>query len=215
MKYFIAGTDTGVGKTIATAALTTYFKAKYSSVGVVKAIQTGADRDIQYIQNKCGLTKQETFSPLQLKYPLAPLQAVQMQNGQPIDLNKLTLDINLFCKKFELSLIEGSGGLYVPINEKYFMIDLIKKLKAKVILVSRVNLGTINHTLLSLRALNKYRIPLAGIIYNTPLNVKTVDLSSKLNPKYLEQVTGIKTLAVFNYQKNISILKLAQRIDFV
>jgi dethiobiotin synthetase len=198
--YFITGTDTGVGKTLVTAVLADYFQKQKLRIGVVKAIQTGADSDIAFVQAKAILKKEQLFCPLRLRYPLAPQQAAEVENLPPIDIKKLITAIKNFAKKFDLILVEGSGGLFVPIKYKYFMLDLIKDLRAEAVIVSRPNLGTINHTLLTIEALRKRRIKIKGIFYNQSTKLKA-DLSIKLNPYVITEISGLKMLGIIDYQR--------------
>lgn len=166
---FITGTDTDVGKTFVSKWLCYHFNLAY-----FKPIQTGISegKDKDVIQEFCQ--KRTLSSVFELQKPLSPDQAARFEN-KVLDpsLIKLPHTHNI--------LVEGAGGLLVPINDEYLMIDLIKELGLPVILVARSTLGTINHTLLSLEALQNRGIPILGIILNGPLN--------ELNKKSIEKFT--------------------------
>ena len=154
MKIFITGTDTNVGKTLISSWI-----ALHTGFSYFKPIQTGLKEgsdslEVQKLSN--AKTYPEIYS---YKEPLSPHLAARIENDT-IDMEKILLpqESNL--------LIEGAGGVLVPINDKYFMLDLIKKIYAPVILVARTSLGTINHTLLSLEALRSRNIPVLGVIMN-------------------------------------------------
>jgi dethiobiotin synthetase len=155
---FITGIGTGIGKTIVSAIITEKLKADYW-----KPIQSGDldDSDTLKVQ---GLISNNTtrFHPetYRLTQPYSPHKSAAIDNVV-IDLQ------NIIPPKTDNELIiEGAGGLMVPLNDDSLMIDLIKQLNAKVILVSQNYLGSINHTLLSLHALKNYGIPVIGIVFN-------------------------------------------------
>ncbi|WP_029275232.1 dethiobiotin synthase [Pedobacter borealis] len=177
-KYFITGIGTGIGKTLISAILTEKLKADYW-----KPIQSG-DLDTSdsitigsLISNTQTVIHPESY---RLTQPLSPHLSARL-DGIEIDLNKIYTPLtenNL--------IIEGAGGLMVPLNEKELIIDLIKKLNVEVILVSQNYLGSINHTLLSVNLLKQYEIPIKGIIFNGDENVET--------ERYIQQYTKIKKL---------------------
>ena len=148
--YFISGTDTNVGKTIVSAVLATKLEAHY-----FKPIQCGLNKMnlkdsevVKSLSNKAKILNELYF----LKKPLSPFVAAK-QEKKKIDVNKILQFVkNLKTKKL---VIEGAGGLNVPINSNYLMSDLCQKLDTPLILVSRTKLGTINHTLMSLEVIKK------------------------------------------------------------
>lgn len=156
--YFVTGIGTEIGKTISSAVLVEKLNADYW-----KPIQAG-DLDnsdsikVQnLISNSISIFHPESY---RLTQPFSPHYAAEL-DGIEIDLNKITIpetENNL--------IIEGAGGLMVPINQKDLMIDLIQKLGIEVILISKNYLGSINHTLLSIEALKNRNIPIKGIIFN-------------------------------------------------
>lgn len=186
-KIFITGIGTGVGKTIVSAILTEKFKADYW-----KPIQSG-DLDNSDTTNVKRLISNNTtvFHPeaIKLNQPYSPHKSAAL-DGIVIDENQI------ICPETNNKLfIEGAGGLMVPINNKFLMIDLIKKLGVPVILVSSNYLGSINHTLLSIKMLNQYQIPIKGIIFNGVNDSYTTD--------FLLAYTGIKLLGHLPILKKI------------
>ncbi len=163
--YFVTGIGTGVGKTIVSAILTEALEADYW-----KPIQSGDldDSDTLKVQklvsNPSSIFHEEAY---RLKNPLSPHESAKLDNIT-ITLDKITAPVTT-----KNLVIEGAGGLMVPLNETDLMIDLIKKLNVEVILVSRHYLGSINHTLLSAFALKQYQIPVKGIIFNGGENAAT------------------------------------------
>jgi dethiobiotin synthetase len=155
---FVTGIGTGVGKTLVSAIIVEKLKADYW-----KPVQSGDldHSDTMFVKNLVS-NKQTQFHPeaYKLTQPFSPHKSAAIDG---IRINPET--INLPWTDNTL-VIEGAGGLMVPLNEKYLIIDLIKRLEASVILVSKNYLGSINHTLLSVNALKQYQIPIKGIVFN-------------------------------------------------
>lgn len=155
---FVAGIDTNVGKTIVAAILTQALKADYW-----KPIQCGNLNESdthtvqQLVTNPTSIFHSETY---RLPLPMSPHIAAS-RAGVTISLEQIKIP----STEHPL-VIEGAGGLLVPINQHHCVIDLIQHLKAQVVLVSRNYLGSINHTLLSAQALKAYNIAVKGIIFN-------------------------------------------------
>jgi dethiobiotin synthetase len=155
---FITGIDTGIGKTLVSAILTEKLNADYW-----KPIQSGDLDSSDTLKVKSLISNKVThFFPeaYALTQPFSPHKSAA--------LDKITIELeNIVLPKTDNQLIiEGAGGLMVPLNDNFLLIDLIKQLNARVILVTKHYLGSINHTLLSLHALKKYGIPVMGIIFN-------------------------------------------------
>ncbi|MDF2431142.1 MAG: dethiobiotin synthetase [Mucilaginibacter sp.] len=155
---FITGIGTGIGKTIVSAILVEKLKADYW-----KPIQSGDLNDSDTMKVKSLVTNSASiFHPeaYRLTQPFSPHKSAAI-DGLIIDPEKINLP-----QTTNTLIVEGAGGLMVPLNDQFLMIDLIKKLDAEVILVSAFYLGSINHTLLSISALKQYNIPVKGIIFN-------------------------------------------------
>lgn len=159
--FFVTGTDTGVGKSVVSALLTIALKASYW-----KPIQSGVTpyTDTEWVRQVTGLSEQHFIPEIyRLTNPLSPHAAAEIDRVT-IDLNKIVLPLH------SPLVIEGAGGILVPLNSREMMIDLIEKLQVPVILVARTALGTINHTLLTLSQLRSRGIPIFGVVLNGPKN---------------------------------------------
>ena len=195
--YFISGTDTNVGKTIVSAVLATKLEAHY-----FKPIQCGLNKMnlkdsevVKSLYNKAKILNELYF----LKKPLSPFVAAK-QEKKKIDVNKILQFVkNLKTKKL---VIEGAGGLNVPINSNYLMSDLCQKLNAPLILVSRTKLGTINHTLMSLEVIKKKKINLLGIIFFGKKELETMETIKFFGKKILKK--NIKILGRLPVAKELS-----------
>ena len=157
-KLFVTGIGTDIGKTVVSAVIVEALQADYW-----KPVQSGGldytdtARVKNLISNSKSVFHPETYL---FKHPVSPHLAAEMEETM-INTEKFILPET----KNNL-VIEGAGGLMVPLNGKFLMIDLIKQLEATVILVSKHYLGSINHTLLTAALLKAHQIPIAGIIFN-------------------------------------------------
>lgn len=155
--YFITGIGTGIGKTIVSAVLTEKLKADYW-----KPVQSG-DLDIsdslfvKHLVSKDTVIHPESY---RLSQPLSPHLSAKLDGVN------ITLDAIKIPKTNNHLIIEGAGGLMVPLNDHQLILDLIKSLQVKVIVVSQNYLGSINHTLLTLAVLKANQIAIEGLIFN-------------------------------------------------
>lgn len=173
---FITGTDTGVGKTLVTAALALCLKQRGLAVGVMKSIETGygaedtAGSDAARLYATIGMTDPvEAMSPYRFPDPLAPLDAAR-RAGAVIRIGTIVAAFHALAARYSLMLIEGAGGVRVPISKKTDMRDLIEQLGLPVIIVGRTAIGSINHVLLTMEALARRRIAIAAIVLNQTTN---------------------------------------------
>ena len=160
---FVTGTDTGVGKTVAAACLVRAWGSSYW-----KPLQSGTadgDDDTATVARLAGLPPGRFAPPAHaLRAPLSP-QAAAALEGVAIDFDALALP-----RLAPPLVVEGAGGLLVPITDRHLMIDLMARLGLPVLLVARSGLGTINHTLLSLMALRMRDLAVAGVLLAGPPN---------------------------------------------
>jgi len=155
--FFVTGIGTSVGKTICSAILAQWWKAAYW-----KPVQSGD------LQASDSMTVQRiTTDLLEIHQPRYALNtACSPHHSAALDQQKIILTDFTLPKSEQPLIIEGAGGLYVPLNEKDFIIDLIQYLQVKVVLVCQDYLGCINHTILSIRALMSNKILLSHIVFN-------------------------------------------------
>lgn len=190
--YFVTGTDTDVGKTVISALLVDQLKAHYW-----KPIQSGTNdiEDKNEVMKMAGIDESRILPcRYELTEPLSPHEAARI-DGVDIDLAELT--------KPEVTgnlVIEGAGGVFVPINDDHLMIDVIEKMDCEAIIVARSGLGTINHTLLTLKALRDRGIAIAGVVLNGPINPN--------NKKAIEQFGKVRILGEIPYLEKRDFLML-------
>lgn len=172
---FVTGTDTNIGKTIFSAMLAGVFRADYWKP-VQSGLEDGSDTDT--VRHLTGLPD-DHFHPesYRLYNPLSPHYAAE-RDGISINPDTITLP-----QTSRMLVIEGAGGLMVPLTRDFLLIDLIAKWQVPVILCARTSLGTINHTLLSIMALRQRHIPIKGIAFigdDHPDNMRTIGDFSKV-----------------------------------
>lgn len=171
-RIFITGTDTGVGKTLISAMLMMGLNGSYW-----KPIQSGLEdiTDTEWIREKTDLPNDRFFpETYRLQRPLSP-QASAKYDHVRIDLE--VFHIPSIDPDNHL-IVEGAGGIMVPLNERHLMLDLMKKLQLPVLLVARSSLGTINHTLLSLEQLRRQGLEVIGVVMNgerNPDNLEAIE----------------------------------------
>ncbi len=190
--YFVSGIDTGIGKTYVTGYLAKLWHAQGQNVITQKLIQTGntdISEDIEkhreimgqgwFAEDQSKLTMPEIFS-----YPASPHLATKI-DGREIDFEKIENATHQLAEKYDVVLLEGAGGLMVPLTEQRLTIDYVVEKKYPIILVTSGRLGSINHTLLSLEALKHRGLTLYALAYN--LNNESEDpLISKDTAQYLK-----------------------------
>jgi dethiobiotin synthetase len=193
-RFFVTGTDTAVGKTVVCAVLSAGLKAAYW-----KPIQSGLEEaDTDWVRKVTGLPDGHFFKETYRLYqPLSPHAAAEA-DGVRIVLSDIHLPE---AGGFSYLIVEGAGGVMVPLNHRHFMIDLMARLRLPVLLVARSSLGTINHTLLSLEQLRRNGLEVFGVVMNGTKNetnrraieyygrvkVSEVDVIREMTPRGLSE----------------------------
>ncbi len=184
---FITGTDTGVGKTLLTAMMLKHLRDSGCHALAMKPFCSGGRADVELLQSvQPGELSDDEVNPFYFSQPIAPFVALQKRQ-EKIRLNEVIKTIRHVEKKCVRLLVEGSGGLLVPLGPKCFVADLIQVLNPKVILVARNQLGTINHTLLTLEALHIRGLRDVSVVLMCGVRN---DLSSQTNRKVLSKLIG-------------------------
>lgn len=198
-KLFVTGTDTDIGKTIVSSIL-----VKGLNAGYWKPVQAGTTprTDTEFVQEVTGLN--DTFI-----YPESYKLHTPMSPHASAEIDRVRIELkNIKVPSFTQShlIIEGAGGLIVPLNESETIIDLIKILDVPVLLVAKSGLGTLNHTLLSLMALRSHGIPIFGIVMNGEFhasNEETIRSYGKVDNIYqlppLKKLNPAELLSAFNH----------------
>jgi dethiobiotin synthetase len=198
---FITGTDTDVGKTWVAAGLTAALRQRGVKAVYFKPVQSGCPReggrliptDANFARTLAGLTEPlEVLTPIALRLPLAPGVAAA-QAGVEVDLGRIATGLKDLAARYEFLVVEGAGGLYVPLVGTHFLVlDLIRWLALPLAVVAKAGLGTINHTVLTVKAALAAGIEVAGVILNRyPDNP---GLAAATNPGVIEALTGVPIL---------------------
>ncbi len=208
---FVTGTDSGVGKTLVAGGLAAALSARGVDVGVVKPVESGCVRtsnglfpaDAAFLKRMAGAQEPlETICPVRLEAPLAPAVAAERE-GVTISLEELEAAVRAVASGHALTLCEGAGGLYVPLDgDRGCVIDLIERVAFPVLVVGRLGLGTINHTTLTVRALQAVGASVAGVVLSQTASVR--GQAEETNPGVVEGLTGVPLLGVVPYLEDFS-----------
>jgi dethiobiotin synthetase len=189
MNFLITGTDTGIGKTYCGCGLIRAARAAGIKCSGMKPFCTGDTADVDLIAAAGGNdVPQHLLNPVWLRPPLAPYAAAMLEN-RPIDITAVQKAYHELAAEYDLVLVEGAGGLLVPILRDYSFRDLAADLNLSVILVAPNRLGVINHLLLNAESIAKAGLRLALVILNELDPEPT--LASQTNPSILEELLDV------------------------
>jgi dethiobiotin synthetase len=200
---FVTGTDTGVGKTWIAAGLTAALRRRGVNAVYFKPIQSGCPKirgrivptDAGFARELAGLKEPlEVLTPIALRLPLAPGVAAARERVE-VDLNRVATIFRELAAKYDYLVVEGAGGLYVPLlNTKFLVLDLIRWLRLPLVVVARAGLGTINHTALTVLAARGNGAAVAGVVINR--YPATPGLAEQTNPQVIQDLTGAPILGL-------------------
>jgi dethiobiotin synthetase len=220
--FFITGTDTGVGKTVITAALIKAVGLLGLKACSMKPIETGCKTAVSSQQSAVSSKKRtlipsdgmflkkmagiddsiDLITPIRFENPLAPITASEIE-GREIDLDKIHIAYSELSRKYDVIIVEGIGGLLVPIKRDYFVLDLARDFGLPIIVVSRPGLGTLNHTLLTVNYAIKEGLDVAGIIINYSQPPEGT-LAENTNPEVIKQISPVPLIGIFPYLEDLS-----------
>jgi dethiobiotin synthetase len=211
--YFVTGTDTGVGKTVVTAGLAGVFRHQGIDAVAIKPVQTGAavrngelvPEDAFFYRVAAGLPQPldqlnlYRFVPALSPHLAAKLCGEKVEPQKVIDFCRRTL------LRHQLTLIEGAGGLCVPLSGLDFTVaDLAQELSLPLIVVARIGLGTINHTVLTVAYAKSLGLEVAGIVFNG-LKQQELGPAERDNPEVIAQMTGVPVLGILPQLSGVSV----------
>lgn len=196
---FVTATDTGVGKTVVAGMLVRQLRAQGYSVGVMKPVASGGRSDARYLKRVAGVDDPlPLINPICLSKPLAPLVAAQREKRK-INLVRIWSAYRELRSKYDFIVVEGIGGLLVPVTSRMRIVDIARRFALPVIIVARPGLGTINHTLLTIDYLRKIGLPIAGVVLNYARPYRR-GLAERTNPAVIEKLGRVKILGIVPYQ---------------
>ena len=176
---FISATDTGVGKTLVTAALVSHLRQRGIDIGVMKPVETGVSRSARARSDSARLRRaaechdpMAEVCPYVFRLPMAPLSAARAEH-KIIRLATILRAFHALCQKHDFVAVEGVGGVHVPITDSIDGLDLMQRMGLPVIVVGRSGLGGINHAVLTLHALRQRNVPVIALVLNQPMPVRT------------------------------------------
>lgn len=182
---FVTGTDTGVGKTLFTALLLRHLRGRGARALAMKPFCSGGTGDVKLLQSlQPGELSEREMNPFYFTAPLAPLAAAR--RGQRVRLGDTREKIRAVSRKCDILLVEGSGGLLVPLGPGFAVADLIASLRCEVIVVARDGLGVINHTLLTVLALEQFGVARKALRV-VLMGAAKPDISSRTNGSILRK----------------------------
>ena len=209
---FITGTDTGVGKSLITGGIATILRQQEHKVGVFKPIASGCRHDRE------GLVSDDTefldlcadadyplsvITPVTYKTPAAPVTCAAIE-GYPVDFEAITTAYGYLCETCDVVLVEGIGGAMVPIDAEHTVLDLAVAFDLPAVIVARPNLGTINHSLLTIEAVRNAGLPVAGLVING-YNAKTAGVPEETSPQVICDFSNTTLLSVVPYDEDSNV----------
>lgn len=208
---FITGTDTGVGKTLITGGIAYILRQQGLKVGVFKPIASGC-RDQGYLISDdtefLAMCADAPYSlsiitPVTYKTPAAPITCVQVEK-RPIDYEEIVNAYNYLCENTDVVLVEGIGGIMVPLDTEHTVLDLAAAFDLPTVIVARPNLGTINHSLLTVQAARQFGLPVAGIVISG-YNAFEADIAEETAPDVISAFAQTNILSIVPFDEESSV----------
>jgi dethiobiotin synthetase len=203
---FVTGCDTGVGKTVIAGAIAASMKAHGLDVGVMKPVASGAkeienklvSEDAVYLRKIIDSTDDDALvNPILLKPPIAPTIAAS-KAGIPIDIDKILKAYEALTNRHDFVVVEGVGGLMVPIDDTHFVADLARKMDLALVIVTGDYLGAINHTLLTIEYARNRNLRIKGIVINMLKNGDDF-------VREIEKYSSVPVLGTIPFKENVSV----------
>ena len=200
---FITGTGTEIGKTVVAGGLAATLINDGVHVGVMKPISSGGVADAHFLKHAAQVNDPLTLiNPIQLQHPLAPSVAAKLEDIV-IDISVINTAYDQLREKYEFLIVEGVGGIAVPITDEMLVVQLIQKLNLPVLIVAHTGLGAINHTILTVEYAKQHSIKIVGIVLNQP-QPNTLGLAEQTNPSEIERITQIPIIGVLPYDERLN-----------
>jgi len=206
---FITGTDTGVGKTFIGAGIATALRKLGVDVGVMKPAETGCrsnrgklvPNDALSLMRAANVDDDlDLVNRYRFKAPIAPAVAAA-QEGKTIEMRRLMADFRALQRKHPFMIVEGAGGILVPLTAERTFLDLAALFGLPVLIVARPGLGTINHTLLTVMAIDQRRLPIAGIVINYACDQRSGE-AERTSPAVIEDRSGVPVIGIVRHGQN-------------
>jgi len=219
---FITGTDTGVGKTFVAAGLLRAFREMGISACPMKPVETGCclrggrliPHDARRLIDVSGVGEAlDMINPYRFRQPLAPAIAAEIE-GVRIQKRRILSIYSYLQNKYDVVIVEGAGGIMVPVYKEYLYLELIRDLGLPVLIISRPVLGTINHTLLTIEAAKNRNVRVAGVVFNYAVRTR-MGVAEKTSPEIIKRISSIPVTGIIPYINRQDILKPSVRRLFI
>jgi dethiobiotin synthetase len=197
---FVTGTDTGVGKTVCAAGMARALRERGLRVSGAKPFATGSPPselpgDAALLQQASGAgADADVVAPVRLAPPLSPLAAAR-DTGGTVSLEAAAAALTTLGAEYDVTVVEGVGGVMVPLAEGRTFLDFLEPFRPPVAVVARPTLGTLNHTLLTVRALRQASADVRAVVL-CPTRAGDSDASAASNPDILREFTGLPVFSV-------------------
>ena len=207
---FITGTDTEIGKTVVAGGLAAALKAAGVVVGVMEPIASGGvdhkgcivSEDAIFLKHAAQVDDTlHLINPICLRHPLAPSVAAEIE-GVSINPQQIDEAFVELCRRHEFIVVEGVGGIAVPICEEMLVANLAQRFQLPLLIVARSNLGTINHTVLTVEFARSYNLELRGIVLNASQE-ESKGFAEETNPRELERLTNLPILGTVPFDEQL------------
>jgi len=205
---FITGTDTDVGKTYVAAGLAVTLRKMGIDVGIMKPFAAGTPQkkglkseDVEILSRASQVSDPENLmNPQFFKMAASPYTASKTLKVK-VKVKSVLSSFKKLSKLHSMLLVEGMGGIMTPILKNYFVTDLIKEMQLPAVIVTRTKIGTVNHTIMTCKMCEKYKIPIKGIIIN---NFDSGGYQVKDLKRDLQSITGVPVLGIIPYIEKLS-----------
>ena len=210
---FVTGTDTGVGKTYVAAGIARALRRRGVDVGVMKPVASGPSEDVAILKKAAGVDdSSELINPVHLRPPLAPSVAARLTKTR-VDLRRVREAYQELTSRHDCMIVEGVGGLMVPLKDRYPVAMLAKELGLPLVIVTRPTLGTINHTALTVLAAHSFWLNVIGIVINYHEKFR-VGPAERTNPGALETECRVPVLGEVRHGSGRRIFdRIAERLQ--
>jgi len=217
---FITGTSTGVGKTLVAAGLAWALRKRKIDVGIMKPFATAnrvfsnkyRSQDTAILAKASGVNDPDSrLNPFFYTIAASPLVASELNQGAAVNIKKAVHSSKHLRKKHEFLIAEGIGGIMVPLTENEYFASFAKQANMPVIIVATTKLGTLNHTLLTVMACEKFGLKITGIILNKIS--KNPNIVEQKTAEVIERLTHLKVLALVPFSQKVNYAAIGKVLE--
>ncbi|MGI0025778.1 MAG: dethiobiotin synthase [Nitrososphaera sp.] len=217
---FVTGTDTGVGKTVVASGLAWALRRRGVDVGIMKPFAASErvfskkyrSRDTALLATAAHASESDPeLNPFFYPIAASPAMASQIKKKPPPNLDEALDLLKMLATKHEVVIVEGIGGLMVPLDSRHVVAEFVKMAGLPVIIVSKPFIGTLNHTILTIAACNRYGLRLKGIVVN--MMPRRPGIVERRTPTFIEHFTGVPVLATIPHSRRPNHVVVGKAIE--